>query len=563
MAAATSPFDDIEKLCGELNTTKYFKLDPTKIHEVCVRIRQQIKQYAKTIDGSDALDKLYEGYYLSVAMSMNPDALPEIVETAIEFFQEGIIKTPRKLLAKAITNQNNFLLAMLYIKYNKTITISDLTYIYRDVHGSASALNMHHRNVVNIFQESMIFNSNLCSNQEVLIFALQYNLREFIINFLKNDYNKGRNIMPLLFKHNFDHDKIEHVSDLLLSNGQYYDEESLYETCCRVNRSCCSAKVALLLNNKVIPTEQCFNAMFRPGDRGFYYGNDNLVELFILYGYNFTYENLLSTIAHKIKLNETYFKDMVFDSRIVETCSKYACTYYDLTKVMTPAENLQFKFLTHHIADVKTAIAASGLKPDIVCLRNACKIGNTAIIRLLTDTYKIIPDSYCLQNVLASNCSAPIKTHIANAYFNHIHNPPATKAARPKISSKEKEADAAVEETESKSAETKEKEPKGEEPKEEEPKEEELEQKHDCEMVRDTQGAAQKTRAVVKPTKKRVRRSKFTKYGRANLDISESESSDYNTNFNIDMFAGPVPIGPVPIAAAPIAAAAAAAASED
>lgn len=190
---------------------------------------------------------------------------------------------------------------------------------------------------------------------------------------------------------------IENIYDFLNNIGFVFQESHLKTAC-----YCCNIKsINLVLNQKIKYDEKIVEQLFSG-----YYGNNikECINLFMQFGYRPTKEVLIIMIDRKISPNENmikkeYLEDKDFMSKVEVILHKN--NMFPNNFNINPNNKTLVALISNSakLSDIKKLIKDNKLKPDIECLREACKHkANKATIKYLVETHKLQPDDICMQN---------------------------------------------------------------------------------------------------------------------------------------------------------------------
>jgi len=130
-------------------------------------------------------------------------------------------------------------------------------------------------------------------------------------------------------------------------------------------------------------------------------------------GYILSYDNLLCATRHGVTINDIEKYNFTFDDRLID-----ACVYANMNPYRLKASVKMLECLCKYqrIAKIKTLII-SGVKPNIVCLQNACALSNNnEAVDLILKT-GVVADETCVR-AICGHTNAGIQ--IAKSYFEAI-----------------------------------------------------------------------------------------------------------------------------------------------
>jgi hypothetical protein len=179
--------------------------------------------------------------------------------------------------------------------------------------------------------------------------------------------------------------------------------------------------IAHFLDNKFMPKIEHFKASLMRGDID---NRTKIINLFIEYGYNLTYECLLLTIKSRVIINSIDNYNFNYDDdKFIFACI-YANFHPYIDKIKNKSKLLLYSCaLKNNAKNVKYLIDLH-VKPNIDCLVEACKINDKAIVKLILGE-GMIPNLQCLQ-ICEANGNKIIRKMILEQYIDthdeSIHN---------------------------------------------------------------------------------------------------------------------------------------------
>jgi len=183
--------------------------------------------------------------------------------------------------------------------------------------------------------------------------------------------------------------------------------------------------IQMILLCKLTPNKECFKALF---DSYHSYNSTkestevaNLIDMLVQHGYIVTYDDVITALEHKCKINNIKRFNIKFDGKFLEKCSTSG--YYPYTQkeigVSPTIECLRIESGKAGNTKVMKELVKSGLKPDIECLRNACKNRNNITnIRYIVEKHNIKPDVQCVKNIVRTLGNKTLDYLIGVADFN-------------------------------------------------------------------------------------------------------------------------------------------------
>lgn len=242
---------------------------------------------------------------------------------------------------------------------------------------------------------------------------------EYIISILLDDHNVNitRDITNNIAKYY----TLNILKQIILCGG-IMDHEVLENACMMKTYHTnvgTSEKIKFILENKIIPTQKAFDNILNNSKKtteqnNFKYNrlknscNNNAessksIQLFIDYGYNLTYENLLDALKYNIIINNIENYNFVFDSKYLEICSQIGLYPYK-TNVKANLKCLEFECKKNgNLVSIRKMINDNKLIPNEACLHAACSNkGNLQTIKFLVAKGGKI-DFKCLENIINVN----------------------------------------------------------------------------------------------------------------------------------------------------------------
>ncbi|CAH6421175.1 Hypothetical protein KVN_LOCUS172 [uncultured virus] len=217
----------------------------------------------------------------------------------------------------------------------------------------------------------------------------------------------------------------EYITNRMLEIGYKPYIDNLKKACSKCNLNL----IKKILNYKISPNEECFNAIFQNIN---YFNNyinikhtrekiAEIIDLLKCNGYEITYDNILTAISKGYYVNNIDKLNIKFDETLMQICSKYSYYPYDYLNIKPSISCLEIECVKQgNIKNIKKLISY-GLKPNIECLRNACKNpSNKQVISYLVSNHKLKPDYICLK-YFALAIHNPIFTYLLEN-FNEISN---------------------------------------------------------------------------------------------------------------------------------------------
>jgi hypothetical protein len=181
---------------------------------------------------------------------------------------------------------------------------------------------------------------------------------------------------------------------MMLTNGCKIDNECLNIAC----KCCNSVIIEYLFENKLVPTSELFQTLLKNPLPS--YIILSCIDIFVKYGYKINYDDLLLATKHKITIPHVERFDIIFDEKYMLASIEAKFEPYNIKNIKMTIKCLQKACENTNLAMIKK-IVATGIKPDIICLENACKYKqNHAIIKyLFTINKNLKPNITCLKNM--------------------------------------------------------------------------------------------------------------------------------------------------------------------
>ena len=236
------------------------------------------------------------------------------------------------------------------------------------------------------------------------------------------------NIVELLLQYNIDIDIDCLINGSLSSNSKILDTLLKYnnnpninclENCCLINNI---DNVKKLLNYRLMPNKKCFTNIFIHNTNKYGYkcynknSRQSIVNLLIEFGYNPNFDDAVIALEYNCIINDIHRFNIKLDEKLLEYCYKYNNHIYDIKATPTIKCLREECKKVGNIKSIKDIILKHGVKPDILCLENACK--NRSNIQIVSFLIKhgIIPNINCIKET--ANCFSQNTTlmHLINNY---------------------------------------------------------------------------------------------------------------------------------------------------
>jgi len=242
---------------------------------------------------------------------------------------------------------------------------------------------------------------------------------EYLVQRLSNEIEKfnGNLDIGLLYDSYTGLPYTKPVIDMLHSRGLLFDGKCLGIAC-----GYCDAQVLdeILMNSNYVPLVEHFNLLIEKSKKGI---KDLTEQLCILlkYGYKYTLENVVMAIKYHVQLPHLKNSNLLFDKKILDYC--FECNFVPLYvfDCIGSMDVLQLLCKTKNIGAIKNMISKYELKPDVVCMTNACRIGREiAIIKYLISVGGVIGFD-CIEGCLEGDLSGFFAGFLWNEYGKQIN----------------------------------------------------------------------------------------------------------------------------------------------
>jgi hypothetical protein len=249
----------------------------------------------------------------------------------------------------------------------------------------------------------------LCYHYDKLSFSIENfarfkKLPEFVTKIM-DDSKRMTNENETIFLEIFEDDNIKLFEKFIEKTNHELSISNLVSACCSK-----SVKIIkYILSRKIIPDKECFeNVLFDNNSKGVEQ-QQQLVNLLIEHGYTPTYDDIVTVTKLKIEIDK--FDEFDFteqdNGELLRICieNKFTPKYYSKLKLSKSDFEID-EGLT--VLNLKRYIE-KGYKPDIECLRNACKYCSDKVVSYMLDL-KIKPDLECLKNIIYKSGNSTIKS---------------------------------------------------------------------------------------------------------------------------------------------------------
>lgn len=173
----------------------------------------------------------------------------------------------------------------------------------------------------------------------------------------------------------------------------------ILEKACEYLNSECIRKV---LDQRVIPNKKCFMNVFCSGMRSREHAAE-IVDILIGCGYILEPNDVTYAMSkgYGYHINNLQRFDFKLSTECFIACRKQNYFPYKYLKIDQREEEIYAICATGKLPELKEYINQHNIKPDVECIRYACKrTGNTGMLRYLIETHKIKPDIECLKELV-------------------------------------------------------------------------------------------------------------------------------------------------------------------
>lgn len=316
---------------------------------------------------------------------------------------------PENILEKIISTNYSYKILDIYIKTGNKFNISQTKIIFSKSNEIELNYSPYYGNDYNKLK-LLIEGSNVetfSHNNEILILAASGHMNNFLTKCINNKITLPQDCLyGIISSNNFE------LFKLALLSGCQLNNKALLNACKSNNISI----IKFILENKIIPTKECFNAIFENTDtkeKVYRYryrsnlskNNDNsnksdIIDLLNVYGYKITYDDVVLATRNKVVINNFETLGIKMDDKFLEICSENSFYPYQLNGLKPSSVCLQKECSKVGNIQVIKKLISSGITPDIECLRNACKHkNNLQTIKLLIEKGKLDPDLDCIYNL--------------------------------------------------------------------------------------------------------------------------------------------------------------------
>ena len=154
-----------------------------------------------------------------------------------------------------------------------------------------------------------------------------------------------------------------------------------------------------ILDSKIIPNDKCIDNLCLYALE--YCFNGDIIENFIKYGYMVSQERFLYLVNHRIFLKDPIHYGLQVTEPILQKYIKICYIPPNCSKMLSKENHLAMLFnKKNNMSKIKKFIKIEKIKPDIECLRNACKIHCRQYIKFLIEKCNLKTDGYCLKQFM-------------------------------------------------------------------------------------------------------------------------------------------------------------------
>jgi hypothetical protein len=264
-----------------------------------------------------------------------------------------------------------------------------------------------------------------CSDSTLILASIS-KLHGFITRAINNKYNIPQQCLNGIIQ-----SKNLELTKLVLLSGCKLNTDALVSAC----STCDIELIKFVLNNKVVPTKKCFDAIVEASDNNPQYmarSEKKNIEKKIIskksmcidelktYGYKITYDDVVSATKKRIMINNFASLGIKLDNKFMEICSDVSFYPYKVDGLKPTTTCLQNECKKAGNLTIIKDLVKRGIKPDIQCLRHACKHkSNIQTIKFLIEKGNLIPDIECLKSII-STISNRTLTYIGDLYTKSV-----------------------------------------------------------------------------------------------------------------------------------------------
>ena len=222
---------------------------------------------------------------------------------------------------------------------------------------------------------------------------------------------------------------------LVLLSGCKLDTDSLLSAC----KTCEPNIIKFILDNKIAPTQKCFDAILTGDDKdddgynGYSYRRrkpkqsktqnsvkSDCIALLQTYGYKVTYNDVTNGIKNLVAISNFASLGITVDDKLMDVCSKHSFYPYKSDSKL-PISCLRNECeKAGNLPIIKNLINKDKLKPDMQCLKSACKHkSNIQTIKFLIEKGNLTPDAECLNNLI-QQVSNRCLTYVSDLYLKSV-----------------------------------------------------------------------------------------------------------------------------------------------
>lgn len=196
-------------------------------------------------------------------------------------------------------------------------------------------------------------------------------------------------------------------------------------------------KIKFVLNSKIVPTKECFDALITAAGKVDHQANrynrihntgktivknsaTTCIDLLRSHGYKLTYDDVLAATRAMVVINDIDKLGLTLDKRLMDVCSENSFYPYTIKGLEVDVKCLQQECKKSGNINIIRDIMKKGVVPDIECLKNASTVRtNIQVIKLLIEKGGISPDLDCVKNFATASRNSTL-TYLLNAYSDNI-----------------------------------------------------------------------------------------------------------------------------------------------
>jgi hypothetical protein len=178
-----------------------------------------------------------------------------------------------------------------------------------------------------------------------------------------------------------------------------------------------------LLNQKIIPTNNCFKAIFQKNKilkkstkKEILFKRSKMINLLFKYGYKPNVEDILIATKHHHIIDNLNIFDIQLDESFIQKCSEFGFIPYKEYKLSPTIECLEYECGISNNLQTITNLIKNGLTPNIKCIKAACELkSNMTVIKFLLENFNLKLDLECIKSV-AISCNYSNIVYLLNKY---------------------------------------------------------------------------------------------------------------------------------------------------